>query len=58
MKQYKNSLAAEWQDLGLERKEINLRLKAINGGITYDDYMFLQQGKQDRAKLGQFIFYR
>lgn len=35
----------------LDKQEIKDKVKAVQGGITYDDYIFLQKGKEDRGKV-------
>ena len=55
---YRNKLKEQWEmeEKGLSRKELQQRLKAINGGITYDEYIFLVKGKEDRGKLMNLVF--
>mmetsp|Transcript_2305 Transcript_2305/g.3230 ORF Transcript_2305/g.3230 Transcript_2305/m.3230 type:complete len:475 (-) Transcript_2305:1125-2549(-) len=56
-KLYKQSLKDQWTNEGLlTSKEMNERLKTENGGITFEEYQFLQKGKTDRAKLTQLMF--
>lgn len=45
----------QWEATGLydaeSPKDIAKRLQLLQGGITYDDYIFLQRGKEDRGKV-------
>ena len=56
-KAHKNTLKAQWEKDGMEKGQINQQLKAVNGGITYEEYAFLQKGKADRSKLMNLAFY-
>jgi LETM1-like protein len=40
----------------LSKDEIKKRLKTVNGGITYEEYVFLIKGKEDRGKLMNMAF--
>ena len=55
---YRDKLKEQWEmeEKGLSRKELQQRLKSINGGITYDEYIFLVKGKEDRGKLMNLVF--
>jgi len=54
-KQYRMQLQQQWEDAGLYEdespKEIQKRLANIAGGISFAEYRFLQQGKEDRGKV-------
>jgi hypothetical protein len=59
MKQHSDGVREQWEtdaaDSGvtnpMTKQEIKQRLKSVQGGITYDDYIFLQKGKEDRGKV-------
>ena len=53
---FRESLRQEWQDLGADNKDISMRLKTNNGGISYDEFEFLQRGNEDRTKVLQIGF--
>mmetsp|Transcript_4898 Transcript_4898/g.6835 ORF Transcript_4898/g.6835 Transcript_4898/m.6835 type:complete len:435 (-) Transcript_4898:152-1456(-) len=53
--EYKRGLKAEWEQLGLDKKEIGQKLKEVKGGITYDEFRTLRRGKEDRNKVFQFF---
>lgn len=57
-KDYREKLKAQWelQEKNLTPKEMRRRLAAVNGGITYDEFVFLAKGKDDRGKLMNMIF--
>lgn len=50
----------QWETTGMysneSPKEIKQRLKDVTAGITYDDYIFLERGKEDRGKLFNVVF--
>lgn len=54
---YKAALKSEWEELGVDPKEIRTRLSAVNGGVTFDEFLFLRKGKSDREKLISLVFY-
>jgi hypothetical protein len=54
---YKSSLRQEWEELGIDPKEIRTRLSKVSGGITFDEFLFLRKGKGDREKLISLVFY-
>lgn len=54
---YRQELKAQWTAEGVEKSVINQRLKTVNGGITFEEYAFLQKGKTDRNKLMNLAFY-
>lgn len=57
-KDYRDRLKKQWEfeEQGLKPQEMKKRLQAINGGITYDEFIFLSKGKDDRGKLMNMIF--
>jgi hypothetical protein len=57
-KDYREQLKKQWEfeEQGLTPQEVKKRLKNVNGGITYDEFMFLAKGKEDRAKLMNLLF--
>jgi len=56
-KLYKQSLKDQWLEEGaLSGKQINQLLKTESGGISFEEYQFLQQGKVDRSKVTQLMF--
>jgi hypothetical protein len=62
IKQHEDALAAEWVRQGLyespNSKACKDRLRnSIPGGITFEEYAFLQQGKEDRGKLMNLAFF-
>lgn len=54
---FKGSLKQEWEELGVEPKEIRARLNKVSGGISFDEFLFLRKGKGDREKLISLVFY-
>jgi hypothetical protein len=54
-KKHREALRLQWEDAGVPCADINKRLKTANGGISYDEYTFLQKGKEDRGKLTQIV---
>lgn len=57
-KDYRDKIKAQWelQEKNLSPKDMRRRLSAINGGITYDEFIFLSKGKEDRGKLMNMVF--
>lgn len=57
-KDHREMLKAQWelQEKNLTPKEMRSRLAAVNGGITYDEFVFLAKGKEDRGKLMNMVF--
>lgn len=57
-KDYRDKLKSQWelQEKNLPPKEMRRRLAAINGGITYDEFVFLSKGKEDRGRLMNMVF--
>lgn len=55
-KQHRGVLRTQWENEGMSNQDIKQKLKAENGGITYDEYAFLMKGKEDRSKLTQLAF--
>jgi LETM1-like protein len=54
---YKAALKNEWEELGVDPREIRTRLSSVNGGVTFDEFLFLRKGKSDREKLISLVFY-
>jgi hypothetical protein len=54
---YKAALKNEWEELGVDPREIRTRLSAVNGGVSFDEFLFLRKGKSDREKLISLVFY-
>lgn len=54
---YKASLKNEWEELGVDPTEIRTRLSAVNGGVSFDEFLFLRKGRSDREKLISLVFY-
>jgi hypothetical protein len=52
-KDYREKLKKQWEfeEPGLTPLDLKKRLQGINGGITYDEFAFLEQGKKDRGKI-------
>jgi hypothetical protein len=57
-KDYREKLKKQWEfeEQGLSAKELKDRLAKVNGGITYDEFVFLIKGKEDRGKLMNLVF--
>ena len=57
-KDYREKLKKQWEfeEQGLSAKELKERLAKVNGGITYDEFVFLIKGKEDRGKLMNLMF--
>lgn len=57
-KDYREKLQKQWEfeEQGLTPKEMKGRLSKINGGVTYDEFIFLMKGKEDRSKLMNVAF--
>ena len=55
---YREKLKKQWelQEKNLSPKGMKARLAAVNGGITYDEFIFLANGKEDRSKLMNLVF--
>mmetsp|Transcript_30481 Transcript_30481/g.34740 ORF Transcript_30481/g.34740 Transcript_30481/m.34740 type:complete len:416 (+) Transcript_30481:73-1320(+) len=54
---FKQALRNEWKDMGLDPKEIKNRLKKTSGGISFEEFVFLQKGNKDRSKFMSTAFY-
>mmetsp|Transcript_16442 Transcript_16442/g.37802 ORF Transcript_16442/g.37802 Transcript_16442/m.37802 type:complete len:418 (-) Transcript_16442:317-1570(-) len=56
--EYREKLKKQWEfeEKGLTPKEMRQRLAKVNGGITYDEFVFLVKGKADRGKLMNMFF--
>ena len=48
---FRESLRSEWLEHGADSKDVDQRLKTVHGGISYEEFEFLQRGKEDRQKL-------
>jgi len=57
-KEYREKLQKQWEfeEKGLTPKEMKQRLAKVNGGVTYDEFVFLIKGKEDRGKLMNMVF--
>ena len=57
-KDYREKIKSQWelQEKNLPPKEMRRRLATINGGISYDEFIFLSKGKEDRGKLMNMVF--
>lgn len=59
-KLHREALKQSWEEEGLYAnetpKQVNQRLKGIVGGITYEEFCFLETGQQDRGKLMNLAF--
>jgi hypothetical protein len=57
-KDFRDKLKTQWEfeEQGLTPQEMRNRLQNVNGGITYDDFVFLNKGKEDRGKLMNVVF--
>ena len=54
---HREKLQKKWEMEGRMTKEMmKEKLKAVNGGISYDEYAFLVKGKEDRGKLMNVMF--
>jgi hypothetical protein len=54
---FKAALKSEWEELGLDPKEIRTRFSAVNRDLSYDVFVFLRKGRSDRDKLISSVFY-
>jgi hypothetical protein len=57
-KEYREKLQKQWEfeEKGLTPKEMRTRIAKVNGGITYDEFVFLVKGKEERGKLMNMFF--
>jgi LETM1-like protein len=56
-REHRDKLQKQWEIEGqMTPPEVKKRLKAVQGGITYEEFAFLTKGKEDRAKLTQIVF--
>ena len=55
---YREKLKKQWEyeEQGLTPQDVKRRLQKVNGGISYDEFVFLNKGKEDRGKLMNIIF--
>lgn len=59
IKVHQDALKDDWVRRGLyeaNSKELKQKLQETIGGITYDEYVFLQKGKEDRSKVMSLAF--
>lgn len=57
MQAYRNLKKDEWEAQGLyDKAEMKERVKAVQGGISFEEYNFLQKGKEDRGKVMNLVF--
>lgn len=62
IKFHRAKIRDHWEELGLFQnpqytpRELNDQLNQITGGITYEEYAFLQKGKEDRSKVLNLLF--
>eukprot|EP00980_Cylindrotheca_fusiformis_P016691 scaffold5024_cov136-Cylindrotheca_fusiformis.AAC.20 len=57
-KDYRDQIKKQWEFEGkdLTPQEMKKKLQSMNGGITYDEFVFLSKGKEDRGRLMNLIF--
>jgi hypothetical protein len=57
-KDYRENLKKQWEfeDPGLTPQDLKKRLQDVDGGISYDDFVFLGKGLEDRGKLMRCMF--
>lgn len=57
-KDYRDKLKGQWelQEKNLSPQDMKRRLASVNGGISYDEFIFLTKGKEDRGKLMNLVF--
>jgi hypothetical protein len=50
---YREKIKKQWEfeEQGLTPEDLKKRLQGVNGGITFDDFVFLGKGRQDRGKV-------
>jgi hypothetical protein len=50
---YRQKVKKQWEfeEQGLTPQDLKKRLQGVNGGITYDDFVFLSKGREDRGKI-------
>lgn len=52
---FRESLRSQWLEHGADSKDVAKRLKTVNGGISYEEFEFLQRGKEDRQRVLSFM---
>jgi hypothetical protein len=52
----RDTMKQQWESEGLTPREMKEKLQSINGGISYDEFVFLSKGKEDRGKLMNMLF--
>jgi hypothetical protein len=57
-KDHRDKLKEQWEfeERGLTSEEMKKKLASVNGGITYDEFIFLGKGKDDRGRLMNMVF--
>ena len=62
MKAHRLRIKEAWTEKGLYSpnsqytpKQLNQQLEAITGGISYEEYAFLQKGKEDNVQLCVYV---
>jgi hypothetical protein len=57
-KDHRDKLKEQWEfeERGLTPEEMKKKLQSVNGGITYDEFIFLGKGKDDRGRLMNMVF--
>ncbi|GAX17077.1 hypothetical protein FisN_5Hh463 [Fistulifera solaris] len=57
-KSFRDGCIERWESQGAPetRKELQKKASSIQGGISFDDYIFLQKGKEDRGKVLNMVF--
>lgn len=57
---HREHVREQWDLKGLyqseTRSQLQKRLQQVQGGITFQEYVFLQQGKEDRGKVMNLVF--
>jgi LETM1-like protein len=66
IKMHQSKVRMQWEQQGLydddtcknndAHRELDQKLKTITGGISYEDFVFLQKGKEDRSKVMTLAF--
>lgn len=57
-KDYREKIKKQWEfeGVGMTPQELKKKLQTVNGGITYDEFIFLGKGKEDRGRLMNMMF--
>ncbi|GKY91223.1 hypothetical protein MPSEU_000094900 [Mayamaea pseudoterrestris] len=57
MSVHRNSIKSEWEEQdGILTSLQKEQLKKMQGGISFEEYVFLQKGKEDRGKVLNLVF--